>query len=166
MNLYVIRHADAGRSEDWPGNDDERPLSELGHHQARVLGETFQRHGIVIDAILTSPLVRAWQSADGFRDGARLERPAERCDLLAPEALRKRKLARAIAMLNANNVAIVGHDPELPAFIGWLLGCGPGNTYLEKGTAAFIRFDYGITKNEGQLVWAISPQWYMPSVVV
>lgn len=161
MNLYVIRHADAGNREAWDGDDDERPLSELGHHQARVLGEAFFRRSLAIDAILTSPLVRAWQTAAGFRDGAQLEKDAEHCDLLAPEVGKKRKLAKAIAELKAENVAIVGHDPELAAFAGWLLGCGPGNIYLQKAAAALIRFDFGIEKGDGQLVWAVNPDWYM-----
>ena len=97
MNLFVIRHADAGNREEWDGDDSERPLSELGHSQARVLGAHFDRNGIAVEAILASPLVRAWQTAADFREGARLEKEAEPCELLAPEAGKKRKLAKAIA---------------------------------------------------------------------
>jgi phosphohistidine phosphatase len=164
MNLYVIRHADAGNRDEWEGDDADRPLSELGHHQARVLGEAFHRNGLAADALLTSPLVRAWQTAAGFRDGARLAKDPEHCELLAPEAGRKRKLAKTLAKLGAENVAIVGHDPELPAFVGWLIGCGPGNVYLEKGAAALVRFEYGIEKGGGQLVWVVSPEWYTAAV--
>lgn len=164
LNLYVIRHADAGNRDEWEGDDADRPLSELGHHQAKVLGEAFHRQGLAVDALVTSPLVRAWQTAAGFRDGARLDKDAEHSDLLAPERLRKRKLAKEIARLGAESVAVFGHDPELPAFVGWLIGTGPGNVYLKKGSAALIRFEYGIEKGGGQLVWAVSPDWFTAGV--
>ena len=132
MHLYVIRHADAGNRDEWEGDDADRPLSELGRQQARALGESFRRRGIAVDALVTSPLARAWQTASEFRGGAGLDGQEPRqCDLLEPEGGKKRKLAKYLSGLGAENVAIFGHDPDLPAFVAWLLGCGPERVHLE-----------------------------------
>lgn len=162
MNLYVIRHADAGSRHDWNGNDADRPLSPLGHRQAKALGEALHQRAIGIDVVVTSPLARAWQTAADVRavvlpDG----REPEFCDLLAPEAGRRRKLTKFLNGLGAANVAIVGHDPDLPSYIGWLIGCDPENVRLEKGGAALVRFEDEPAKGEGQLGWVITPEWFL-----
>ncbi|HJZ53409.1 MAG TPA: phosphohistidine phosphatase SixA [Gemmataceae bacterium] len=162
MNLYVIRHADAGSREEWEGDDQDRPLSDLGRQQARALGEAFHRHGITIDAVFTSPYARAWQTAADFREAAQPDgKEPEPYHLLAPEVGKRRKLAKFLASVGVENVAIVGHDPDLPAFLAWLVGCEPENIDLEKGGAACVRFDGDPQKHGGQLAWVVTPDWFM-----
>src|SRR5439155_15154027 len=58
MNLYIIRHADAGNPKQWRGDDADRPLSELGRRQARALGEAFRHQQLPLDVVVSSPTVR------------------------------------------------------------------------------------------------------------
>lgn len=162
MNLYIIRHADAGNPKQWRGDDADRPLSELGHRQARALGEAFRNHQLPLDAVVSSPAVRTRETAEDFLDGWPNTPPLHFHDLLAPGEMRRRKLGKALAALDAENVAIVGHDPDLPAFLGWLIGIDPGNIYLEKGAAALVHFDDSLEKGDGQLMWTVSPGWFLP----
>ena len=137
MNLYIVRHADAGDRQAWTGDDADRPLTDLGRRQARALAEALKRRGLVLDAIVSSPLV------------------------LAPDALKPRKLSKYLAGLGAASAAVVGHDPDLPAYLGWLLGVDPDNVHLEKGGAALVTFDDGPSKGDGRLAWAVTPEWFM-----
>ena len=163
MDLYVIRHADAGDRAVWTGDDAERPLSPLGHEQARALGEAFRQRGISIGKVVSSPLVRTRETAeDVLRAWPGGDGP-QYCDLLAPGALRRRKLSKYLAGLGGPALAIVGHDPDLPAYLGWLLGTDPEQVHLEKGGAALVRFEDEPGKGDGTLAWMITPEWYMPA---
>ena len=80
MDLYLIRHADAlALGERGITEDAARPLSAKGESQAQRVGAVLRRKGIVLDKLVTSPLVRARQTTDlalarprmrwGFKDG-------------------------------------------------------------------------------------------------
>src|SRR5262245_8200927 len=117
MNLYIIRHADAESREEWTGDDAERPLTPLGHRQARALGEALRQRGVSLDVVVTSPMVRARQTAEGLLGTRSNGSGPELCDLLAQDAVRRRKLTKFLAHLGVENVAIVGHDPDLPSYL-------------------------------------------------
>ena len=161
MNLYIVRHADAGDRQAWTGDDAERPLSDLGRRQARALAEALKRRGMALDAIVSSPLVRTRQTAEELIPAAANGIGVQFCDLLAPEALKPRKLSKFLAGLGVTSAAVVGHDPDLPAYLGWLLGVDPENVHLEKGGAALVTFDGGPSKGDGRLAWSVTPDWFM-----
>src|SRR5437763_1508855 len=161
MKLYIVRHADAGSRAKWDGDDHDRPLSQLGHRQARALGDAFRQRGLAVDTVVCSPTVRTRQTAESFLQ-AWPEAPATHyTDLLAPGELRKRKLAKQLTNLGVESVVIVGHDPDLPAFLGWLIGADPENVHLEKGGAALVTFKDDPAKGEGRLGWVVTPEWFL-----
>src|SRR5947208_16323990 len=106
MNLYIIRHADAGSPKLWKGDDIERPLSELGQRQAHALGEAFRHQQLPLDAVVSSPAVRTRETAEGFLDGWPNTPPQHFHALLAPGEMRRRTLGKAPAALEAQHVTI------------------------------------------------------------
>ena len=60
MNLYLLRHAEA---EEEAASDGERKLTERGREQARTIGRFCARNDLYPEKIITSPLVRAQQTA-------------------------------------------------------------------------------------------------------
>jgi phosphohistidine phosphatase len=162
MDLYLIRHADAGDPKKWTGDDADRPLTDLGIEQARLLAEGLQRHGVELDVLVSSPLVRAQQTAEGIRE--HWNRPApglETCDDLAPGG-KPRKLARFLEGLQQNSIGMVGHMPDLGVLAGWLLGSRKVQPDFAKGGVALIRFPDGLDKGAGQLAWMVTPEWLSP----
>ncbi len=149
MDLYLIRHADA-----------DRPLTDLGRQQARALGAAFRARGIAVAALLTSPLTRTVQTAGEFREALGAGAEPTACDLLAPGELRRRKLTKQVAGLGAESVALVGHNPDLSAYLGWLLGVNPEQIELVKGGVAKVVFEDDLAKGEGVLSWMLTPVWY------
>jgi phosphohistidine phosphatase len=99
--LVLIRHADAA-----PGSPDElRALTPEGHEQARRLGEQLRADGIEPDAVLSSPLLRARETAGDLGFGA-----PEPLDELAPGATADD--VRAAVADRGETVVVVGHQPD------------------------------------------------------
>jgi len=160
MDIYLIRHADAlplGTSG--IGTDEERPLSEEGWKQAANLGKVFKKMGVTFDTIVTSPLARTQQTALQLRTMLELgESQVETRDELAPGG-RPRKLARYLNGLSGQSIALVGHQPDLTMYAGWLLGDKTLPIHFSKGGAALVRLDTAFGKAAGELIWLVTPKW-------
>jgi phosphohistidine phosphatase len=170
MRLYVIRHAEAedlgtgGITRDF-----DRPLTERGRADSRMLAEAFAKRNIVIDAVAASPLARAHQTAVEIVSILAPNLRVVTCDELAIDKLKPGKLSEFLADLPAGgdrlpsrdekSVAIVGHMPDLGTYCEWLLGAGAGTVRLLKASAAFIRFKGDPARAAGALEWLITPEW-------
>jgi phosphohistidine phosphatase len=101
MRVLIVRHAEAA-----PGTPDElRRLTQPGREQARLLGERLRASGFAPDAVLTSPLLRARETAAELGLGE-----AEPDDRLAPGATPED--LRAAAEARGGTVVLVGHQPD------------------------------------------------------
>ena len=104
MRLLIVRHARAAE-----GSPDElRPLTESGREDARALGKQLAADGVRPDAILTSPLLRAGQTADEIGRAVGVE--PEPDDRLAPGA--EPDDVRAAIAGRGEIVMVVGHQPD------------------------------------------------------
>lgn len=161
MELYLIRHADAvdlvtsGQSD-----DAQRPLSEAGRGQCAPLAMALQRHEVRPARVVTSPLLRARQTAEGLLASWVPPVPElQVCDELAPGS-KRRKLTRFVRDLGADVVVLVGHMPDLAAYAAWLIGSKKGQIDLAKAGVARIDFDGKFAKGRGTLTWLLTPPWY------
>jgi phosphohistidine phosphatase len=117
MRLYVVRHAEAA-----PGDPDElRPLTPEGRTNARVLGERLAGDGVRVDALLTSPLLRARETGDEL--ARLLGAEAEPDDRLAPGATLD-GVRQAIAG-RGEAVLVVGHQPDCGRIAAAVTGTEP-----------------------------------------
>jgi phosphohistidine phosphatase len=101
MRLVIVRHGEAA-----PGEPDElRPLTPQGRKQARDLGKRLREEGLDVDVVLTSPLLRARETAAalGLGDATVDER-------LAPGATPAD--IRDAATGRGDTVVVVGHQPD------------------------------------------------------
>jgi phosphohistidine phosphatase len=159
MDLFLIRHAAAVDRNDFAGEDEERPLTAAGHAQAKALGTGLSGHGVRLDLLLTSPLVRAKQTAEGMLETWGPPLPELRvCEDLAPGARRK-KLARCFRALGVESVAVVGHMPDLGDFTAWLLGDKAIQIDLAKAGVVHVRCAQPPDKGSAALEWMVTPEW-------
>jgi phosphohistidine phosphatase len=101
MRLVLVRHAEAA-----PGSPDElRTLTPEGYAQARALGDRLRAEGVQPDAVLSSPLLRARQTAEALELGE-----PEPDDRLAPGATPS-DVREAVAG-RGDTVVVVGHQPD------------------------------------------------------
>jgi phosphohistidine phosphatase len=123
--LWLLRHGDAADGSP----DAERPLTKKGERQSRAAGRALKRLGVEMDACLTSPKVRA-------ADTAKLA-----CEALGIEPKHEPKLAggpfdgEALAAGLGDNVLLVGHDPDFSMAVHALTGA---QVRMKKGGLAGV----------------------------
>jgi phosphohistidine phosphatase len=160
VDLYIIRHADAQPLGEGGVRDDaDRPLTAAGHAQCGPLAAALQRQGVQLERIVTSPLLRARQTAEGLMNHLTAPAPElHTCDQLAPGGKRK-KLTRFLRGLGVQSAAVVGHMPDLSLYAAWLIGSTKAQLDLAKAGVACVHFDDEPDKGAGVLTWLVTPQW-------
>jgi phosphohistidine phosphatase len=161
MRLYLIRHAEAvPQGHDGVERDEDRPLTPTGQEQSRRVAQALRGQGVKLERVLTSPLLRAKQTAEGILANWGEQPPTlEECEYLAPEG-RKKKLLRELLGLGGEEVALVGHNPDMSELVGWLIGQKEVGVSLAKAGVACIAFEGSPTKGSGVLTWLVGPGWY------
>jgi phosphohistidine phosphatase len=152
--IYFLRHGKAASRAAWEGDDGLRPLTPEGEALMRREGKGIARLGIAPDVILTSPLVRARQTAEIAADalGAR-DRLVE--DARLAHGFDARCLERlAEERQEATELMVVGHEPEFSATIAELIGGG----YVDMKKGGLARVDVaGPGLEDGALAWLLTP---------
>lgn len=159
MQLYVVRHGIAVDREDPKcPPDPERYLTEEGFEKTREVAKGVAALGATPDLFLSSPYVRAVQTAEIF--AAVFEYPKQkirRSDLLLPGAeptVFFRELARD---KQSSSVFCFGHAPHLDDLIATALGSKHHITALKKAGAALVELRR-ISPPSGQLIWLAIPK--------
>ncbi|HET6380288.1 MAG TPA: histidine phosphatase family protein [candidate division Zixibacteria bacterium] len=156
MILYFLRHADAEPAG--PEGDAARRLSPAGLAALRAAGPLLRRLNLRPDAVLSSPLPRAMQTAELLVEGIGLDRAPQPDDRLAPGATWA-DFARAMtAHPGARRVLFVGHEPDLSSAIAALTGAA--SVRMRKGGLACVEFPGTPEPGTGELAWLIDPDLY------
>ena len=157
IHLHLLRHAHAGDPAKWDRPDDERPLSARGVRQVEALAQLLSRGGFASDAIVSSPKLRAEQTARLLGEALGVEVRLD--DRLAAGF----ELEDLIAMLDdlgrPSNPVLVGHDPDFSELLGELVGTP---LILRKGAFARIDLETPIEAGGGLLRWLIPPDVLAP----
>ena len=158
MDLYLVRHAIAAdRSEGAFPNDAERPLTPEGIHKFRLAARGLSELGMKPGRIVSSPLLRAKQTAEILRDAVAKDVAITISPALTPNA-EYGALIKAIAPYAEEEVAVVGHEPHLSGLASYLL-VGGDSAVLEfkKGAVARLKFPERAAPGAGSLEWLIQP---------
>lgn len=119
MRIYLVRHGDAV-SEDEAGSDRDRWLSPRGREAARVLGRLLRETRVEPDAIVSSPLPRAVQTAELIAQS--LDYLGHIASLRALEPAAQPRVAAGLVGTLGMSVIVVGHEPSISALGAYLLG--------------------------------------------
>jgi phosphohistidine phosphatase len=143
--VYLIRHGHA--IDEGPGlSDESRYLTKKGRKTVREVGRVLRDLGIELDAILTSPLVRAVQTAELLAERTDYIEVIEALPALAP-GIPPRIAATELSTRGAQ-VAVVGHEPGLSMLGAYLTG-RPAFPPLRKAQVSAI--------HDGKPLWMIHP---------
>ena len=155
--LYLVRHAIAAeRGDDWP-DDSKRPLTANGTTRFREAVEGLVWLGVGMDEILTSPLVRARQTADLLSAGLAEHPPVKTVDELAPGHEVAEVIDALAKRVKRRRVGIVGHEPDLGDLAAALLNA-PRALPFRKGAVCRIDMDGLDSSRGGVLVWFLPPK--------
>jgi phosphohistidine phosphatase len=119
MRVILVRHADAVPEED-AGSDRDRWLSGRGRELARGLARLLREQSVAADAIVSSPLPRAVQTAELLAAGLDYLAPIESWRCLEPGA-QPRVAATEITALGGV-VIVIGHEPSISMLAAYLAG--------------------------------------------
>ena len=115
MNVYLMRHGLAiDRGTPGYDSDRERPLTSKGERKVRRIAEAFVKMEVSFDAIFSSPLVRAQQTADALSDEMKSKQKVQLTEHLAPGGSTK-ELVNLLHHLpdSPQEILLVGHEPDL-----------------------------------------------------
>lgn len=150
--IHLLRHAHAGDSAEWDGPDATRPLTEKGRGQSERLGAFLAAQAFRPDLLLTSPKVRAAQTAEVVARHLGVEvvieeRLAGSVDLAILEAI-------LVSHRSPASPVLVGHDPDLSELLHTLCGA---DIPMRKGALARIDADGPLQPGAGVLRWLVPP---------
>jgi phosphohistidine phosphatase len=159
MQLYIVRHGIAIDREDPKSPaDPERYLTEEGIEKTKQVAKGVAALGVTADLLLSSPYVRAFQTAEIFAHALDYSRQKIRhTDLLLPggePSLLFRELARD---KHSSSVFVFGHAPQLDDLIAAALGLKNHITSLKKAGVAMIELKR-VSPPSGQLAWLAHPK--------
>lgn len=150
--LYLIRHGVAeDQSDAWP-DDAKRPLTSEGISRVRKAGRGLVRLDVSFDVILTSPFVRARQTAETVAGAFDARPPIVAIESLAPGGSYQALLAELEKQTRRSRIALVGHEPLVGEIASKLIGARHPIPF-KKGAICRIDVDALPPAGPGDLRW-------------
>jgi phosphohistidine phosphatase len=157
LELYLIRHGVAAeRGEEFP-DDSKRPLTSDGIARLRKEAKALDALGVEFDQILSSPLVRARQTADVFSEIMQSKPPVANTDALTPAGSPATVMQELGKHMKKARIALVGHEPNMGELAAFLIGA-KSSLPFKKGAVCRIDFSVFPPKGKGQLCWFATPR--------
>jgi len=160
MNLYILRHGIAvEHGAAGYENDDERPLTSKGERKVWMIADAMKTLKISFDVILSSPLVRARETAEIVARALKAKKRLELTDTLAPQESAKGLIEYLNDQRAVDEILLVGHEPFLSRLISLLI-CGNSKASVRLKKGALCKLS---TQNlhHGQcatLEWLLTPK--------
>jgi phosphohistidine phosphatase len=157
MELYILRHGIAvERGTEGFADDSQRPLTADGRAKLKLQSQGMKRLDLGIDLVLTSPYVRAEETARIAASVLKIK-TVKLTKNLQPEAAFK-GLAREIAQIKHSGILLVGHEPHLSGLISFLVGDNDDVAIdLKKGGLCKLTLEKSCGPNSAVLNWLMEP---------
>lgn len=157
IKVYLIRHGIAYDRSEYP-TDEERPLTAKGKEKTQKVAQRLQKTGLHFHQILTSPLVRARQTAEILQKVGLGNRVQEFLPL-APEGNIQDWL-HTLDNQDGKTFALVGHQPDLGNWTEMLLwGEATGQIVVKKAGVVGLRLPNTEPLGKSELMVLLSPKW-------
>jgi len=158
MNIYLLRHA-ISVTRGTPGfPNDDRPLTDEGRKKMSEGAKALVKVIEPLDIILTSPLVRASETAQIAAKALHCEKKVMVCDKLQPEYSPKFVIEYLAGFNTYKNIMLVGHEPQMGLIASHLLGLEKEFLEVKKGSLICIEVDSLKPRTTGTLLWSLRPK--------
>jgi phosphohistidine phosphatase len=155
--IYLIRHGVAEeRGDAWP-DDAKRPLTQDGMSKLRKAARALERLGVSLDVIVTSPLVRARQTAEIIAGGLDPHPHIVTADSMAPGGTVAAVLSDLEKQAKRSRIALVGHEPGIGELAARLMGTRHPIPF-KKGAICRIDLEGLPPAGPGDLRWFLTPK--------
>lgn len=160
MKIYLLRHAIAV-DHGTPGvTEEQRPLTPEGQLKMRAAAVGMKEFGVEFQALLTSPLVRARQTAEIVAAAFNTKRLLKELSALKPGSPIDKLWAALKPFSRCDRLMLVGHEPDLSRLASTLLSGRPEGLDInfKKGGLCLIEIDNLPPKTRGSLRWLLTPK--------
>jgi phosphohistidine phosphatase len=158
MDCLLFRHGIAVEREEWKGSEAQRPLTTKGAERVRDGAAGLMHLDVTPTHILSSPLVRAFETATIIRDELDTGVEITICDELVPDAPPEKLFPLLVSLPEKACVICVGHEPHLGETAGVMLFGQPvPGLSLKKAGACSVRFEGAPKPGQGLLRWWLTP---------
>jgi phosphohistidine phosphatase len=161
MELFILRHGEAGKKLSSTVGDHARPLTSTGKAEVLEEAKALKRIGVKFDLIISSPLKRAYETASIVAGIYKAKNKLKVWDELAPEG-RKTDVYKKISQLKEEQfILLVGHEPQLGEITKEIIhkdkttSC---NILLKKGGLLRINLLTRTPVPKGELRWLLTPR--------
>ena len=155
MKVYFLRHGIAADRDEWKGDDFDRPLTAEGRERMEREAKTLAALELEPDIIVTSPLVRAKQTAEILAGALKTRKKLVQDERVAENFDRTKLAAILHDHDGADELVFVGHEPDFSALIGQLVGGAAID--LKKGGVACVEL-VNASATSGRLLWLVPPK--------
>ena len=157
MDLFILRHGEAGRGSNM-ASDFKRSLTVEGRQDILEISSGLKSLDIKLDHIITSPLLRAKQTAEIVAKSLKYKSKIEETNSLTPEGSRLEFYSILSGFKQDSAVLVVGHEPYLSEMIGEAISQYECRIDLKKAGLARIRVMQTLPKIKGELRWLLTPK--------
>lgn len=153
----MLRHGDAGKRSPSSG-DFKRTLTSEGRQEIVDLSNGLKFLEVKLDYILTSPLLRAKNTAELVAKSLKYKGKIEELNALKPEGSRLEFYSALSKLKRESVVLVVGHEPYLSQMISESISQSDCRIDLKKAGLARIRILAILPKLKGDLRWLLTPK--------
>ena len=168
MDLFILRHGDAGNRLSDPIKDTKRQLTVSGKKEVVEIAKSLKKLGVKFNIIFSSPLSRAFQTAKIIAEEYKFKKQIEQSEELKPNGS-KDFLYNKLNKLNIDSVIlIVGHEPYLSSMINDIISnnadtdrnynTNHNNIILKKAGLSRIKITSTVPRLKGELRWLLTPR--------
>lgn len=156
MIIYFLRHANAGQKRLNPKKDEKRPLDDEGVRQCTQMGRVLSAMQVSVDAVISSPLKRATQTAALMANEIGYDGKLYLEDALRPEASYEQFRDMLRKHSKAEAVMVVGHNPNFSEFLGHTIATNSNRSFVDmkKGAVAKVESE----QKKMVLQWMLTPR--------
>jgi len=157
MDLYLMRHAEAvDLGVHGITRDADRALTDKGQRQAMRMGRLLKKLGVKFDMVLSSPFVRARDTAKRMLQEMDVSLKITNTDALKPDG-KNDAIWQTILRAESHSILIVGHLPSIASFAASLMGnLSDEPLHFHKGTLAALRYDPDAHMSHATVEWMVS----------
>lgn len=161
MELFILRHGEAGQRLSSNPSDRQRSLTATGKEEVTEVAKALRKIGTKFDIIATSPLKRAYETATIVANVFKMPKKLQTWNELAPEGVRTEVYRKICRLRQEYSILLVGHEPQLSAMVNDIIHTSRSKSakiILRKAGLVRIRI---ITCNpalNGELRWLLTPK--------
>ncbi len=160
MHVYILRHGKAEVLSERIRSDSKRRLTESGIKELEQISKSFKVMGLEFTSIISSPLVRARQTADIVSKLLKIKKAIVIWNELRPEIDAELTLQKLYKTKPDSSILLIGHEPHLGSLISKMISIKTGSTdiSLKKGGLAHVRLSFQNGIPNGSLRSLMTPR--------